>query len=602
MLWMKRKKVFLTVVFVVAIVIAGLYFSFSRIERHLLSYLKKSVPSSVAGFDIVMEDPYVGLFPPSVSFVSLTGSRNEKKYLGIGGCKVTDIVKLLISSDRKLSLKCESGFVSGEIIAIFTSGEMVSRIKDLKVEKTEGSLPRTVGKVSFNVSIDDLLLEKNEMKEHFKVGFDLDGKDGIFRFSKTDRSLTTDSGELLFSLGSNKADLRIEDISIEPFRNFFPFFEIFNIDGKLSGIIGLEFKKDELLMESDISFSDISINNPIIDRVSFSLPFFRINGHSQYSIEKKEFRTEDMKVTIGGVDGILSGSISPFAQELHLIMDGASIVRLATVVNDDLFKGFNTGGMIDLGVYYYKEKESVPDIMITGRVEKPEQYSDRKDYLKSEFIYSKDLNSHRDVFIGPTNGYFVSFEELPEHLIWAVVTSEDAGFFRHHGVDFAEISAAAKDNVKRKKMRGGSTITQQIIKNLYLGKEQTLVRKFREMLLAIELDAALSKQRMLEIYFNIVEWAPNVFGIGEASIYFFGKAPWELSVLESVYLASVIPGPYLYHRYFLKNSISDKWIAGMHRTLDKLYEAQKITTEEYLEAMRGKIVFREIEREESKEE
>ena len=277
-------------------------------------------------------------------------------------------------------------------------------------------------------------------------------------------------------------------------------------------------------------------------------------------------------------------------------------MKLHTVIADHRFEKFNVGGNVEATLVFEQEEGKPPEIIITGSLDEPVQYSDRLDYLKTEFIYKKSANKQRNVFVGPTNGYFVSFHEIPEYFLWAVVTAEDTGFFKHKGIDFAEISAAAKDNVKRKKMRGGSTITQQVVKNLFLEKEQTFVRKFKEMLLAVELDATLSKERILEIYLNIIEWAPDVFGIGEASIYYFGKPPMELSVLESVYLASIIPGPYLYHKQFMKNKISDRWVDSMHKIINRMYESDKITTQEYLDAVNGKIVFREIDREGSEEE
>ncbi|HSW59983.1 MAG TPA: biosynthetic peptidoglycan transglycosylase, partial [bacterium] len=249
---------------------------------------------------------------------------------------------------------------------------------------------------------------------------------------------------------------------------------------------------------------------------------------------------------------------------------------------------------IDLNVNYSKEGEEEPVFSVAGEVLDPLQISDRLNYLKEPFPFNFiDRNEQVVSFVvGETNRDFIALDYIPEHVLWAVIVSEDAGFFMHKGIDFEEMSAAVKDNIKKKKMRGGSTITQQIAKNLFLKREKTLLRKFREVILAIELDATLSKKRLLEIYFNIVEWAPGVFGITNAAWYYFGKPVYMLTPLEGAYLASVIPGPYKYNYQFLSGNVSEKWIENLYRILNIMNETGHLTLQEYIDAVKENIVFR----------
>jgi len=148
--------------------------------------------------------------------------------------------------------------------------------------------------------------------------------------------------------------------------------------------------------------------------------------------------------------------------------------------------------------------------------------------------------------IGPQNPDFTPLSEISNNLRYACLTSEDPSFYTNHGFVVESIRKSIATNIKQKKFkRGGSTISMQLIKNAFLSREKTLSRKIEEILIVwlIENDNIMTKDRMLEVYFNIVEWGNNVYGIGEASHYYFGKSPSELTLGEGIYLASILPHP-----------------------------------------------------------
>lgn len=152
----------------------------------------------------------------------------------------------------------------------------------------------------------------------------------------------------------------------------------------------------------------------------------------------------------------------------------------------------------------------------------------------------------RTVWIGSDNPYFCPSYEIPELLKQAILASEDGAFFVHNGFCKSSMQQALIDDIKAGKMRrGGSTITMQLVKNLFLSRKKVLTRKFEEMMLVwmIEDQHLISKDRMFEIYVNIIEWAPGVIGIGEASQFYFHKRPSELTMPECIYLASLIRAP-----------------------------------------------------------
>ena len=148
--------------------------------------------------------------------------------------------------------------------------------------------------------------------------------------------------------------------------------------------------------------------------------------------------------------------------------------------------------------------------------------------------------------IGPQNPDFTPLEDISINTRNAVMTSEDPSFYTNHGFVEESIRKSIATDIKEKKFkRGGSTISMQLIKNAFLSREKTLARKVEEILIVwmIENNNVMSKNRMLEVYFNIVEWGRNIYGIGEASHYYFGKSPSELNLGESIYLASILPHP-----------------------------------------------------------
>jgi hypothetical protein len=188
--------------------------------------------------------------------------------------------------------------------------------------------------------------------------------------------------------------------------------------------------------------------------------------------------------------------------------------------------------------------------------------------------------------------YFLSFEEIPHHLAGAILVAEDVRFLKRRGFAGIEYRQALIDNLKRGFIwRGGSTITQQLVKNLYLGSERTLCRKFQEIVISYQMEKIIPRQRIFEIYLNMIEWGPGIYGIGSASKHFFGRDPIDLNPLESAYLASIIRAPNKYYFYYVKNEVSQKWMKFVHKILYKMYEYEHIDFKMYQEYINKSIIF-----------
>jgi monofunctional glycosyltransferase len=138
---------------------------------------------------------------------------------------------------------------------------------------------------------------------------------------------------------------------------------------------------------------------------------------------------------------------------------------------------------------------------------------------------------------------YVPLSRISPNLQHAVLSAEDARFFQHNGFDWKEIEQAVNNDVEGKRLRGASTITQQLVKNLYLTTSRSLIRKGVEVTIVPLMEGILSKQRILELYLNVIEWGPGVYGAEAAARFHYRKSAAALSRDEAARLAAIIPAP-----------------------------------------------------------
>lgn len=176
---------------------------------------------------------------------------------------------------------------------------------------------------------------------------------------------------------------------------------------------------------------------------------------------------------------------------------------------------------------------------------------------------------------------WVPLERIPRHVVTAVLSSEDARFFGHEGIDWAATRDAAEHDLSRGRFaRGASTITQQLAKNLWLGTEKSLWRKAKEAVLAWKLERALPKRRILALYLNVVEFGNGVFGLEAGARARFGVPASELSVAQGVVLASLLPAP---RKVDLDQPST--WIKRRSRgLLDRLQQEGRLSADEHARA------------------
>jgi hypothetical protein len=217
------------------------------------------------------------------------------------------------------------------------------------------------------------------------------------------------------------------------------------------------------------------------------------------------------------------------------------------------FQGMQTEGTFDYKLDFKFNKNKPDQLIFDSNLRKENlkitKYGEANlTKLNGEFVYRAIIKEvlQRPVLVGLSNPNYTPIDQISPYLRKCVLTTEDPSFFSHHGFINEAFKQSIVKNIKTKKFsRGASTISMQLIKNVFLTREKTVSRKLEEILLVyiLENNRIVSKERMLEVYFNIIEWGPNVYGIGEASRFYFQKSPSELTFNECLFLARIIPSP-----------------------------------------------------------
>lgn len=190
-----------------------------------------------------------------------------------------------------------------------------------------------------------------------------------------------------------------------------------------------------------------------------------------------------------------------------------------------------------------------------------------------------------EVYLCPGSKDYVRLSEISNYMEKAVVLTEDASFWQHQGFDFEEIEKSIKKNIETGKYsRGGSTITQQLAKNLFLSREKTLLRKVKEAIITIRIEKKLKKREILERYLNVVQFGKGIFGIKQAAQFYFKKAPAHLNVVESAFLTFLLPSPEKYSISFFKKELTPFARKRISQIVENLYTYQRIDDFEYLAA------------------
>jgi hypothetical protein len=247
------------------------------------------------------------------------------------------------------------------------------------------------------------------------------------------------------------------------------------------------------------------------------------------------------------------------------------------------------------------------EVRVRGRLAEPAALEVRQDIeftpprqmppaisrLRGDFDFRPDggPGPQRPVDVSPSSPDFIPLQDVPPLFVRTLLLAEDASFYGHRGIDLRELPSALLTNLSRgSAARGASTITQQLAKNLFLSRDKEVGRKLQELAITFLIESALGKDRILEIYLNIIEWGPDLRGLKPAAHRYFGCEPQALTPAQMAFLVAIIPGPIKYQSSFARGTPGPGLRLLIDNLLAKLRSVQAIDEEEYQRALDEPIV------------
>ncbi|HYX32913.1 MAG TPA: biosynthetic peptidoglycan transglycosylase [Oligoflexus sp.] len=521
-----------------------------------------------------------------------------------------------VSKSKKIILSIGAVIVLVLLVLIAASQELEKRLVsavEARLAQIEG-LSFKIGHISMDlagVHIDQITIRPAGQEDGF--GLLLSGVQAkpnlaaLIRGSVQVDQLTINQAAVLPHL---KPALSSIEASIQPMKDsgLALHFKGQSNPGQLSGTIELDQQPSLVHMRGAIQGEGLHFFHPKIaslplDNIHASLKFAGL-----YDKANARLQIDEVKLSTQGLDGILSGQIEQIKTKPRLVL----ALIIPTVPCQTLFNALPQGLIPDLQGFQlagnfaaeYKlaiDFDKLQETQLTGyrgfrdcqTTEAPSHLSQKHLLGSFEHRTRLEVGINQTFQVGPQNPHYVPFTQFSDALRGAFIATEDISFFQHHGFVPESLSLAIGQNLLENRFAmGGSTITMQMVKNVFLSHEKTLSRKIQELFLTDYAERTLGKERILEIYLNVIEFGPGIFGIGSAAEHYFRKRAADLSPLESVYLASIIYSPRRHFGSYCRGNVSKEWDKRLRQLLQLMYDKELIGEDDFVTSQSQSIAFR----------
>jgi hypothetical protein len=375
-----------------------------------------------------------------------------------------------------------------------------------------------------------------------------------------------------------------------------------SLDGKLQAFIENDGQK--LLFNGQAVVSDISIQHDKLAATPLPHLILDTDFKLEYDRADNVVHLERFVISRNMARMILRGDIhlDRLAFDLYLNLPRTACKHIKAGLPEPFTTRIKTttfDGQLALDMHLSLDEANPEGVVLEAGVDNRCRIVDFGDlpepgYFKGPFAYiTYDENSEPlRLVTGPGTDRWVALDDISPYLVDAVLTTEDGKFWKHHGITLPEIRRAIELNLKKHALsHGASTITMQLAKNLFLGRERTVARKLQEVIMVWYLESYFSKEDILELYFNVIEYGPSLYGIRDAAMHYFGRSPRELNALESVFLIKMLPSPLTRYRIYEKGQVTQRQMALFHRVLRTMHERHRLSDAELAEALSSEIVF-----------
>lgn len=540
---------------------------------------------TVAKVSLKMERDYNSSFSvKKASFVGLSGlsfseiilvPKNADTLFNIQKMKTSvNFWRLLVGDIQLGTLEIENGFV--QLVKNKKGRNFEAFLKKDEAD-TNSNEKRDYAKFAYRIISKVLNLMPTDMKiENLSFKLDDSGRKTIINFQKL--RLVNKQLETSIKVETKAFTQRIRIAGFADPRNKKADIRFFNID---TGAIKVPYFDERYGLKS--SFDSIRVNIQNIDKSGSELHIDGFASIANLMVNHKKIANKDVVIKNAKFDFrfllgsdfvcIDSSSTAEFNKiKFHPFLayetEEDTIYKLKVAIPkmkaqdfiaslpDGLFTHFQ--GMQAEGNFEYKldfmfNKNKPNQLVFDSNLKKENlkitKYGEANlNKLNGEFVYRAIIQNvqQRAILVGSSNPNYTPLDQISPYLQKSILTSEDPSFFSHRGFINEAFKQSILKNIRTKKFsRGASTISMQLIKNVFLTREKTVSRKLEEILLVyiLENNRIASKERMLEVYFNVIEWGPNVYGIGEAAQFYFQKKPIDLTLKECLFLATIVPKP-----------------------------------------------------------
>lgn len=368
----------------------------------------------------------------------------------------------------------------------------------------------------------------------------------------------------------------------------------FSLDSK-------QFKKEKLTMRGSAMVNNLTLNHP------------KLSGEEDINVRESAV---DYVVTLGPdlyvIDSLTEVRVNEAEANIYAAyqeVDTTKIVDLVVktekVPANEFFGSLPTGlfenlegikakGWLQYDMRFHVNTDSLNQLVFNSDLDASKDFEILEwgntniekingSFVHTVYEYGKPV---RTFTVGPSNPFYSPISQISPYLRNAILSAEDAGFYSHDGFHEEAFRQAIIKNIEEGEFaRGGSTISMQLVKNVFLSRKKTVARKVEEAIIVwlIENENLVSKNRLFEVYLNIIEWGPNVYGAKDASRFYFGKQPSELNLAEAIFLTSIIPSPKRYRSSFDSYGNLRSYKSGYYRLIGGIMRRRGLISQEEYE-------------------
>jgi hypothetical protein len=375
------------------------------------------------------------------------------------------------------------------------------------------------------------------------------------------------------------------------------------VSGK--GQLVLSEAADALTFDGAVTLKSIAMKQPRIAPEPLRGIDFSLSARGVMS-DLGKLRVDDAQLDMGALHlrthGTVEESPEHFAVSLAIEVAPAACQALLDSAPQGLLplvRSARMGGAFGANVNLSFDTRTIDKLALDYRIsdecrmlEVPRELS--REHFEGAFTYRtyKPDGTIGETTTGPGTPSWTALDDISPFMVAALLTTEDGAFYKHKGFNHAAIRSSVQANLKaRRFVRGASTITMQLAKNLFLARDKALSRKIEEVVLTDYLEQIFRKDDMMELYLNVVEFGPDVYGITQAAEYYFGRKPEELHLAECFFLASLLPSPIRYGKLRDKGEVTENWMRHLKALMEIAAKNGKITHAELEEGLKEPVVF-----------